>query len=221
VTLAQPTPTSARRRRRNNSFWIELPILIGAAIVVAILVRTFVVQTYYVPSGSMEHTLNINDRVLVNKLVYDFHDPHRGDVIVFNAPDAWHVGQPDEKVFVKRVVGVPGDHVVCCSNGHLTVNGVEIKETYLNADPGCPQAAQYNFDITVPPGRLWVMGDNRCQSADSEVNYEDFDAQHHDIMEATIPVSAVIGHAFVRFWPFSRAGGLSSGDAFSGVPSRS
>jgi signal peptidase I len=217
VTLAEPTPSRAPKRPQKGSFWRELPILLGAAIVVAILVRTFVIQTYYVPSGSMEHTLDINDRVLVNKLVYDFHDPHRGDVIVFNAPDTWHVGQPDEKVFVKRVVGLPGDHVVCCADGHLTINGVQVIEPYLNADPGCNQASQFTFDIVVPVGRLWVMGDNRCQSADSEVNYHSY---NNDVVEATIPDDAVIGRAFVRFWPFNRAGWLSSDDAFAHVPAR-
>ena len=186
-----------------------MPILLGAAIVVAILVRSFVVQTYYVPSGSMEHTLEVNDRVLVNKLVYDFHDPHRGDVIVFNSPVQWRQGELNETVFVKRVIGTPGDHIVCCgADGKLTVNGVPLVEPYVNTDsmPPCPQQASANpFDITVPPGRLWVMGDNRCNSADSEVNYVN---NGKDIMEATIPINSVIGRAFVRFWPFSRFGGL-------------
>ena len=112
MTVVQ-TKKLATKRKNNNSFWRELPILLGAAIVVAILVRTFVLQTYYVPSESMEHTLNVNDRVLVNKLAYDFRDPHRGEVIVFNSPVSWREAA-NETVFVKRVIGTPGDHVICC-----------------------------------------------------------------------------------------------------------
>ncbi len=209
VTPVQSLPARKRTGKSNNSFWRELPILLGAAIVVAILVRTFVVQTYYVPSGSMEHTLEINDRVLVNKLVYDFHDPHHDDVIVFNSPVEWRQSDPTATVFVKRVIGLPGDHVVCCgADGRLMINGVSVNEPFRDMDPGptCPRQASENvFDIVVPAGRLWVMGDNRCDSADSEVNYVN---NNRDIMEATIPINSVIGRAFVRFWPFSRFGGL-------------
>ena len=109
--------------KKRGSFWRELPILLGVAIVVAILVRAFVLQTFYIPSESMEHTLNINDRVLVNKLVYDFRDPRRGEIVVFNSPQSWR-GDPSETDFIKRVIGVGGDRVVCCDAQHrLTVNG--------------------------------------------------------------------------------------------------
>jgi len=208
----KPTPPPAGKK---GNFWRELPILLGAAIVVAILVRSFVLQTFYVPSGSMEHTLNENDRVLVNKLVYDFRDPHRGEVIVFTSPLDWR-DNPSEKDFVKRVIGVPGDHVVCCNTkGQLTVNGAALNETYLNSDGGQNVPASPNkFDVVIPARRLWVMGDNRVQSADSRYHYN----ITADINEATIPISSVIGRAFVLFWPFSRATWLSPPATFNGVP---
>ncbi len=212
VVTANPVP----KRKGNGSFWRELPILLGAAIVVAILVRTFVLQTYYVPSQSMEHTLNVNDRVLVNKLAYDFRDPHRGEVIVFNSPVSWRQ-DPSEKVFVKRVIGTPGDHVVCCdTQGRLTINGVALNETYLNQDQPRPKASPTNFDVTIPAGRLWVMGDNRYDSADSQENYQ---ASQGNIDDATIPIKSVIGRAFVLFWPFGRATWLTVPSTFSKVPS--
>jgi signal peptidase I len=214
-----PNSTSGRGRGRkrgsSSSFWKELPILLGAAVVVALLVRTFVLQTFYVPSESMEHTLNINDRVLVNKLVYDFRDPSRGEVIVFTSPLDWRTAE-NEKDFVKRVIGVPGDHVVCCdTQGRLKINDVSIDEPYLDQDFGSNTAASPSkFDITVPAGRLWVMGDNRVESADSRYHW----AQQGNITEATIPESSVIGRAFVLFWPPSRATWLSVPKAFASVP---
>src|SRR5215813_14694445 len=102
----ETTPTPKAR----SSFWRELPILLGVAIVVAILVRAFVLQTFFIPSESMENTLLIKDRVLVNKLVYDFRSPHRGEIVVFTAPDSWR-NDPSEVDFIKRVIGVGGDHV--------------------------------------------------------------------------------------------------------------
>jgi signal peptidase I len=215
VTVVQTK--SATKRKSNSSFWRELPILLGAAIVVAILVRTFVLQTYYVPSPSMENTLMINDRVLVNKLAYDFRDPHRGEVIVFTSPLAWRQ-QPNETVFVKRVIGTPGDHVICCNaQNQLTVNGAALDEPFI-IQPAGKAAAPQAFDIVVPAGRLWVMGDNRYDSADSLENYENYNQTNHDINEATIPINSVIGRAFVLFWPVSRATWLSVPSTFSHVP---
>jgi signal peptidase I len=215
VTEVQTKP-SPRKAKKKNDFWRELPILLGAAIVVAILVRTFVLQTFWIPSQSMEHTLNENDRVLVNKLVYDFRDPHRGEVIVFTSPVDWRE-LPNQKEFIKRVIGVGGDHVVCCdANGHISVNGVAIDETYLDPDNGGNNPASPDkFDVIVPPGRLWVMGDNRVWSADSRYHYTN---NNRDLRDATIPVSSVIGRAFVLFWPFGRATWLSVPSTFDDVP---
>ena len=109
--------------KRRGSFWRELPILLGVAILVAVLVRAFVLQTFWIPSQSMEHTLNMFDRVLVNKLVYDFREPRRGEVIVFEAPSDWRTG-PDGEDFIKRIIGVGGDKIVCCDlEDRLMVNG--------------------------------------------------------------------------------------------------
>ncbi len=206
-----------KNTKKSGSFWKELPILLVAAVVVAFLVRSFLLQTFWVPSPSMEHTLNIKDRVLVNKLVYDFRSPHRGEVIVFNSPLSWR-SNPDEKVFVKRVIGVGGDHVVCCdTEGRITVNGKPLNETYVDGDVPHANVAPNPFDIVVPKGRLWVMGDNRYDSADSRQNYQNT----NDIVVSTIDVNAVIGRAFVLFWPFNRFHWLSVPSTYSNVPAPS
>jgi signal peptidase I len=202
--------------KRRGSFWRELPILLGVAILVAVLVRAFVLQTFYIPSPSMEHTLNVNDRVLVNKLVYDFRDPHRGEVIVFKAPSDWQSGTEGED-FIKRIIGVPGDHVECCDpQGRLMINGHAIDEPfiYTDADGTQDKAADADFDITVPAGRLWVMGDHRSQSGDSLMHYE----QEENIQEATIAEDSIVGRAFTIFWPAGRATWLSVPKEFDGVP---
>jgi signal peptidase I len=209
TTYAEPvTPETARPRQR--SFWIELPILLLVAVVVAFLVRTFLVQTFYIPSGSMENTLLINDRVLVNKVVYDFRDPHRGEVVVFVPPKAWDAG-PNKDDYIKRVVGVAGDRVVCCdAQGRITINGTPLKEDYLYPDdaPSVPR-----FDVTVPSGRLFMLGDHRSASADSRF--------HISASQGTIPVSAVVGRAFVIFWPFGHAGSLSVPKGYEAIHSAS
>ena len=202
--------------KRRGSFWRELPILLGVAILVAVLVRAFVLQTFYIPSPSMEHTLNVLDRVLVNKLVYDFRDPHRGEIIVFKAPDDWQSGAEGQD-FIKRIIGTPGDHVVCCdAQEHLVVNGVSLEEPYIfrDADGNPDPAADRKFDITVPKDRLWVMGDHRSASGDSLEHYE----ESSDIQGATITEKSVVGRAFTVFWPVSRAKWLSVPSGFDKIP---
>ncbi|GAA1628611.1 signal peptidase I [Catellatospora bangladeshensis] len=198
-----------------GSFWKELPILLGVAIIVAFLVRQFVVQTFFIPSGSMEETLLVDDRVLVNKLVYDFRTPERGEIIVFVSPESWR-NTPEHEDYIKRVIGVAGDRVVCCDpQGRIQVNGHPLDEPYVY--PGNRMAPE-EFDITVPEGRLWVMGDHREASGDSLANYNN---HGQNIEEATVPVDAVIGRAFVLFWPFNRTTWLTVPETFSGVPAPS
>jgi signal peptidase I len=217
----QPQPSPVRRRGGllrgiRGNFWKELPILLVVAVVVAVVVRAFVLQTFFIPSPSMEHTLDINDRVLVNKLVYDFRSPGRGDVIVFTSPMAWR-NSPDEVDFIKRVIGVGGDHVACCDAlGRITVNGTALNETYLNADAGRMAASPNPFSIVVPAGRLWVMGDNRYFSGDSQERYY----LTGNIDASTIATSAVIGRAFVVFWPLGRATWLTVPPTFAHVGAR-
>ncbi|MFD6564910.1 signal peptidase I [Micromonospora profundi] len=199
-----------------SSFWKELPILLGVAILVAVLVRAFVLQTFFIPSPSMENTLKIDDRVLVNKLVYDFRSPHRGEVVVFKAPTAWS-GNPDGEDFIKRVIGVGGDHLVCCDpQERLVINGKPLDEPYIFSMDGVrDKPADQEFDITVPKGRLWVMGDHRSASGDS---LEHWQQSGQDIMEATIPEDDVVGRAFTVFWPVNRATWLTVPDQYDGIP---
>ena len=202
--------------KRKGSFWRELPILLGVAILVAVLVRAFVLQTFYIPSPSMEHTLNVLDRVLVNKLVYDFRDPRRGEIIVFKAPDDWQSGAEGED-FIKRIIGTPGDKVECCdAQERLMVNGASLDEPYIyrDADGNQDPAADQKFSIVVPKDRLWVMGDHRSASGDSLEHYE----ESSDIQEATITEKSVVGRAFTVFWPVSRAKWLSVPSGFDKIP---
>ena len=204
--------------KRPNTFWRELPVLLGVAIVVAIVVRAFVLQTFYIPSESMENTLKIKDRVLVNKVVYDFRAPHRGEIIVFKAPASWR-NNPAEEDFIKRVIGVGGDHIVCCDSDHrLIINDRPLDEPYIytNNDGMADLASGEPFDVVVPKGRLWMMGDHRSHSGDSRYNY--LRTPEKDINQATIAEDAVVGRAFVLFWPFDRAAWLTVPDGFDRLP---
>ena len=192
--------------------------MIILALLLAILIKTFLVQAFYIPSGSMENTLQVRDRVLVNKVVYHFRDIRRGEVVVFNGLDSfspevtvaeptnpvgkglrWLAGllgfaPPGERDFIKRVIGLPGDHVQCCdAQGRIMVNGVPLDEPYLY--PGNAPST-VSFDITVPDGRLWVMGDHRALSQDSRSHLGDPGG-------GTVPANKVIGRAFVVVWPIS------------------
>jgi len=222
-----PSDEDAGEPRRRRSFWRELPVLIVIALVIALLIKNFVVQAFYIPSPSMEHTLNVGDKVLVNKLVYDFRDIQPGDVIVFNGVGSWDPvpppvpassnpllrlydaalrplfrsvtglfgTAPGQQDYIKRVIGVPGDKVACCTNGKITVNGVPLSEkSYLF--PGDTPSLTH-FSIVVPPGRLWVMGDHRFVSYDSRGHMV-------DPGNGTIPESQVVGRAFMIVWPPSR-----------------
>jgi signal peptidase I len=205
------------KAKPRSSFWRELPILLGVAILVAVLVRAFVLQTFFIPSPSMEHTLDIDDRVLVNKLVYDFRSPHRGEIVVFKAPTEW-TGNPKGEDFIKRVIGVGGDRIVCCDpEKRLTINGQALDEPYIFTRENGEQdpVADEEFDITVPAGRLWVMGDHRSASGDS---LEHWQQSQQNIGLATISEESVVGRAFTVFWPVGRATWLSVPGSFDTIP---
>ena len=209
---------ATRRGRRKRSFWREFPILVVVALLLAVIIKTYAIQAFFIPSGSMENTLEINDRVLVNKLVYDVRSIHRGDIVVFNGDGSWDpgtaprdtnfvvkfgqgfasmfgFGHPGD-ILIKRVIGLPGDKVACCdAQGRVTVNGVPLTEqSYLY--PG-DAPSEIRFNVVVPPGRLWVMGDHRLISDDSRNHLGQPGG-------GTVPENAVIGRAFVIIWPISR-----------------
>lgn len=206
--------------RTKGSLIREFPILVITALVVSLLIKTFLVQFFYIPSGSMENTLQIQDRVAVNKVPFISRHISRGDVVVFRDPAHWlpeasdassnkyiaklKVGlvavgvlpNPAKQYLVKRVIGVAGDHIVCCSkNGKLEVNGKEITEPYIFAG-NVP--SDMKFDVTVPAGKLWVMGDHRGASADSRYHQD-------DINKGMVPLYRVTGRVFGIIWPFKNA----------------
>ena len=203
--------------RKKGSLLKELPILVVVALVVSLFIKTFVVQFFYIPSGSMENTLQIKDRVAVNKVPFISRSISRGDVVVFRDPDDWlpeivdydtnkyvskaksalvAVGvlpNPTKQYLVKRVIGVEGDHIVCCTKaGNLTINDVEVTEPYIY---GGNKPSEMKFDVTVPKGKLWVMGDHRGASADSRYHQE-------DINKGFVPISRVTGRVVAVIWPF-------------------
>jgi signal peptidase I len=216
-------PPAGHRRKgkgkgKQRSFWREFPILVVIALLLAVLIKTFAIQAFWIPSGSMENTLEVNDRVLVNKIVYHIRDIHRGDIVVFNGDGSWDpgtvpvagnifqqfasgfasmfgFGTPGD-ILIKRVIGIPGDRVACCdAQGRVTVNGVALNEQGYLYPGSAPSLSRFN--IVVPPGRLWVMGDNRFWSADSRDHMGDPGG-------GTIPESAVVGRAFIIIWPVNR-----------------
>jgi signal peptidase I len=216
--LAADGKTAAKKPRRWSSFWIQFPVLVVVALVLAFVLKTWVVQAFFIPSGSMQNTLEINDRVLVNKFIYHFRGIDRGDIVVFNGDGSWNPQPPpsnvnfvdkffdglrgiaggsgSDNIYIKRVIGLPGDDVACCNaNGQVTVNGVALSETSYLYPGNAPSTIRFN--IVVPPGRLWVMGDHRQISADSRYHMD-------DPGEGTIPESAVLGRAFVVVWPPSQ-----------------
>jgi signal peptidase I len=203
--------------RRKGSLLKELPILIVVALVVSLFIKSFLVQFFYIPSGSMENTLQIQDRVAVNKVPFISDNIQRGDIVVFRDPNNWlpenledssnslsskaksllvTVGvlpNPAKQYLVKRVVGVAGDRIVCCGDsGKLSINGVEVTEPYIY---GGDAPSEMKFDVTVPEGKLWVMGDHRGASADSRYHQD-------DINSGFVPLKTVSGRVVAVIWPF-------------------
>jgi len=165
---------------------VEWVVILVGALIVALVVKTFLLQAFYIPSASMEPTLKVGDRVLVNKLSYDFHDVRRGDIVVFGSPPG--EDNPEIKDLIKRVIGLPNETVEG-RDGRVYINGDPLKEPYL---PAGTTTSSFGPE-KVPPGHLWVMGDNRSNSKDSRF----FRAISEDLL---------VGRAFIRVWPLSSIG---------------
>jgi signal peptidase I len=221
------------KSQKKRSFWKELPILIAIALVLTILIQAFLAKVFMIPSGSMEATLHgcpgcTGDRILVDRVTYDFTDPSPGDVVVFKGPPAWTEHEiapqessnivvkalrglgslvgfapPDEQDFVKRVIAVGGQTVSCCDpKNRVIVDGKALDEPYIHWE-NPDHAVQDSFaPVKVPQGTLWVMGDNRNNSADSRY-------QGQGGANGAVPVSDVIGKARIIVFPPNRWGGVS------------
>lgn len=237
----QPPEAPTKARSALVTFLRDVVVILLAAIVISFLIKTFLVRSFYIPSASMENTLQINDRIMVNELVPALSPVRHGDVIVFSDPGGWLPGTaqresdetplqtfvdgalafvgltaPDSKDhLVKRVIGLPGDHVTCCTvAGLVEINGVAITEPYVVKPAGEINNAS-TFDVTVPADSLFVMGDNRYNSMDSRFQTE-------TPLKGFVPISSVVGHAFVITWPSERWSWISSyPDTFADVPAAS
>ena len=210
---------------RKGSLLREFPILVIVALAVSIVIKTFLVQFFFIPTGSMENTLQVNDRVAVNKVPFIGKSINRGDVVVFRDPDNWlpepyvadqnkylaivkdafvAVGvlpNPTKQYLVKRVIGVAGDKVQCCSKDNkLMINGVEIDEPYIFAGN---IASDTKYNVTVPAGKVWVMGDHRGASADSRFHQD-------DINNGMVPTSKITGKVVGVIWPLKNLGIVDS-----------
>ncbi len=201
----------------------DILVIFLAALLISFLIKTFLVRSFYIPSASMENTLQINDRIIVNELEPDLVPVQHGDVVVFKDPGGWLTPTPQvppanwfvggigailaivgltapdsNDHLIKRVIGLPGDTVVCCNDfGQLTVNNIPLAEPYLKLSPGVTKATRDDFTVTVPMGKLWVMGDNRYNSADSAFH-------RNDPTGGFVPMGNVVGRALLISWPVSR-----------------
>ncbi len=229
AAAASPDPAGSNQpdasRSRSRSVWIffrDLLIIIVAALLISFLIKTFLIRSFYIPSSSMEQTLLINDRIIVNQLTPDLIPIEHGDIVVFRDPGAWLPPTPQVEVnwavgavdavlafvgliapdsnehLIKRVIGLPGDTVVCCDDfGQLTVNNVPLNEPYITIPTDVTKATRDDFAVTVPDGSLWVMGDNRYNSADSAFH-------RNDPTGGFVPLDNVVGRALVVSWPADR-----------------
>ncbi|RYU12342.1 signal peptidase I [Nocardioides iriomotensis] len=229
---ASPSPTDRTRRhaqaRASLPLWQESLLLLAVALVLAIVIKALFMQAFYIPSGSMNDTLVLNDRILVQKVSYwGDGEPQRGDIVVFADPGGWldaAAGESSNPVakalelfglyptgghLVKRVIGVGGDRVKCCDKrGRITVNGVPLNEGAYLA-PG-QQPSMIDFDVKVEEGYLWVQGDNRSNSADSRVHLGDPGG-------GQVPVDDVVGKVFAVVWPLGHAKLLQRPATFESV----
>jgi len=202
-------------------FLKDLVIIVAAALLISFLVKTFLFRSFFIPSASMEDTLQVDDRIIVSELVPDLFALERGDVVVFSDPGGWlpnyespdpdlitaaldliatvvgFGGSDSEDHLVKRLIGLPGDRVVCCDDkGLLQVNGKSVDEPYIVTPSIGDASSGMEFDITVPDDSLWVMGDNRYDSADSRYNQDKPGG-------GFVPIDKVVGRAVVVSWPLS------------------
>ena len=189
-------------RSRGSSYrWvIEWAVILMVVLVATVVLKTYIVQTFYIPSPSMVPTLDVGDRIMVNKLSYDFHGVHRGDIVVFRRPPLEDQNFPD---LVKRVIGLPGE-TISTQNGHVYINGQQLKEpwlppgpqSYTGALPDDPHA-EFNMPgpVKIPPDEYFVMGDNRTDSEDSRYF-------------GPISKSLIVGRAVAVVWPLSRLKGI-------------
>jgi signal peptidase I len=210
-------------RKKSNKgiklFIRDIILIVFAALLISFLIKTFLIRSFYIPSSSMETTLHIDDRIIVNQLEPSLIPIAHGDVVVFRDPGGWLTpqAQPDQNAFVtgvdavmgfvglsapdsndhliKRVIGLPGDTVQCCTDfGQIIVNGVPLEEPYITLPPDTTKATRDDFTVTVPEGYIWVMGDNRWNSADSAFH-------RNDPSGGFVPISNVVGRALIITWP--------------------
>ena len=219
-TRTERVSQEKRRRTRGLGLFIrDILVIFLAAIIISVGIKTFLIRSFYIPSGSMEDTLQIDDRIIVNELVPNAVPLQRGDVVVFKDPGGWLTPRPAEEQnpvvaaldwflsvvglsapdsndhLIKRVIGLPGDTVECCNAfGQMSVNGMPLDEPYLKLPPGVTKVSGDDFEVTVPKKSLWVMGDNRYDSKDSRYNRE-------QPGNGFVPTENVVGRAFLISWP--------------------
>lgn len=218
----EATPKRSSRGRSIGKFFRDVALILLAAVVISFLIKTFLIRSFYIPSESMEPTLYVNDRIIVNQLAPDLMPIEHGDVVVFRDPGGWltPTPEPDQHPVVaffdwllsivgltapdsndhliKRVIGLPGDTVVCCNEfGQMSVNGIPLEEPYVQLPDGVTKVSSDDFEVTVPEGALWVMGDNRYNSADSRYNRD-------NPGNGFVPFDNVVGRAILISWPIGR-----------------
>jgi signal peptidase I len=225
VATPRDSSDAPARNSRKGGVWRflrDVLIILLAAILISFLIKTFLIRSFYIPSPSMEDTLDVNDRIIVNELQPKMFPLQRGDVVVFQDPGGWLPPSPPADTnpvagffdwllsivgltapdsndhLIKRVIGLPGDHVTCCNAfGQMSVNGVPLDEPYVKLPTGITAVSKDPFDVVVPKNSLWVMGDNRYDSADSRYNRD-------KPGNGFVPMDDVVGRAVLITWPIDR-----------------
>ncbi len=224
TSVTQDSQERARPRQSHSGrgwkiFLRDIILIFLAALLISFLIKTFLIRSFYIPSSSMETTLHIDDRIIVNQLEPKLMPIEHGDIVVFKDPGGWLTPQVEPQVnwfvgavdnalafvglsapdsndhLIKRVIGLPGDKVTCCNDfGQITVNGVPLEEPYITLPDGVTKATRDDFSVTVPVGKLWVLGDNRYNSADSSFH-------RNDPTGGFVPIDNVVGRALLISWP--------------------